>query len=123
MCSAKTENCSWTEKLTNLSRDRCIGREMGNRSRLDSEEVPEMVNVVGPAMLFGQEEVALKKIQEVELKILKLFLGVTRMHSVMHEYIRAVFLIVGPAHVCCYGDKVRESRFRGETVTISIEVC
>ncbi|KAI5608703.1 hypothetical protein C0J50_9541 [Silurus asotus] len=67
--------------------------------------------VVRPAMLYGLETVALSKRQEVELKVaelkmLRFSLGVTTMDKIRNEFIR------GTAHVGCFGDKVREARFR-----------
>ncbi|KAK3532164.1 hypothetical protein QTP86_009044 [Hemibagrus guttatus] len=67
--------------------------------------------VVRPAMLYGLETVSLRKRQEselevAELKMLRFFLGVTRLDRIRNEYIR------GTAHVGRLGDKVRESRLR-----------
>ena len=57
--------------------------------------------VVGPAMLYGLETVALRKRQEAELevaevKMLTFSLGVMRMDWIRNENIR------GTAHVRCY---------------------
>ncbi|KAF7696815.1 hypothetical protein HF521_005233 [Silurus meridionalis] len=67
--------------------------------------------VVRPAMLYGLETVALRKRQEVELKVaelkmLRFSLGVTRMDRIRNEFIR------GTSHVGRFGDKVREARLR-----------
>ncbi|MCJ8736618.1 hypothetical protein PDJAM_G00014560 [Pangasius djambal] len=67
--------------------------------------------VVRPAMLYGLETVSLRKRQEselevAELKMLRFFLGVTRLDRIRNEYIR------GTAHVGYLGDKVREARLR-----------
>ncbi|KAK3556400.1 hypothetical protein QTP70_007978 [Hemibagrus guttatus] len=67
--------------------------------------------VVRPSMLYGLETVSLRKRQEselevAELKMLRFFLGVTRLDRIRNEYIR------GTAHVGRLGDKVREARLR-----------
>ncbi|KAK3515626.1 hypothetical protein QTP70_024868, partial [Hemibagrus guttatus] len=67
--------------------------------------------VVRPAMLYGLETVSLRKRQEselevAELKMLRFFLGVTRLDRIRNEYIR------GTAHVGRLGNKVREARLR-----------
>ncbi|KAK3561987.1 hypothetical protein QTP86_022733, partial [Hemibagrus guttatus] len=67
--------------------------------------------VVRPAMLYGLKTVSLRKRQEselevAELKMLRFFLGVTRLDRIRNEYIR------GTAHVGRLGDKVREARLR-----------
>ncbi|KAK3533744.1 hypothetical protein QTP70_025050 [Hemibagrus guttatus] len=67
--------------------------------------------VVRPAMLYGLKTVSLRKRQEselevAELKMLRFFLGVTRLDRIRNEYIR------GTTHVGRLGDKVREARLR-----------
>ncbi|KAK3522431.1 hypothetical protein QTP86_010638 [Hemibagrus guttatus] len=67
--------------------------------------------VVRLAMLYGLETVSLRKRQEAELevaelKMLRFYLGVTRLDRIRNEYFR------GTAHVGRLGDKVREARLR-----------
>ncbi|KAK3505580.1 hypothetical protein QTP70_004943, partial [Hemibagrus guttatus] len=76
--------------------------------------------VVRPAMLYGLETVSLRKRQEselevAELKILRFFLGVTRLDRIRNEYIR------GTAHVGRLGDKVSEAELTVEEEPVGEE--
>ncbi|KAK3526298.1 hypothetical protein QTP70_022688, partial [Hemibagrus guttatus] len=85
--------------------------ECGKEENIRENKGKVYRTVVRPAMLYGLETVSLRKRQEselevAELKILKFFLGVTRLDRIRNEFIR------GTAHVGHLGDKVREARLR-----------